>query len=64
MLAAFSISPMGGQHDDGDGGVSEAVAEAVALPALQHLGVRGTDAQLHHVEGCSHGTGYRGPAAG
>ena len=31
MLAAFSISPMGGQHDDGDGGVSEAVAEAVAI---------------------------------
>lgn len=31
MLAAFSISPMGGPSEDADGGVAAAVAEAVAI---------------------------------
>ncbi|TWS24369.1 thiamine-binding protein [Tsukamurella sputi] len=50
MIAAFSISPMGGDHDDPDGGVAAAVAEAVAIVRASGL-PNETNAMFTNIEG-------------
>ncbi|GAA4387673.1 thiamine-binding protein [Tsukamurella soli] len=49
MIAAFSISPMGGPAED-DGGVSAAVAEAVAIVRASGLPCE-TNAMFTNIEG-------------
>lgn len=49
MIAAFSISPMGGDSDE-DGGVAEAVAEAVAIVRASGL-PNETNAMFTNIEG-------------
>ncbi|WP_019202114.1 thiamine-binding protein [Tsukamurella sp. 1534] len=50
MIAAFSISPMGGDQEDGDGGVAAAVAEAVAIVRASGL-PNETNAMFTNIEG-------------
>ncbi|ADG80254.1 Thiamine-binding protein domain-containing protein OS=Tsukamurella paurometabola (strain ATCC 8368/ DSM / CCUG 35730 / CIP 100753 / JCM 10117 / KCTC 9821/ NBRC 16120 / NCIMB 702349 / NCTC 13040) OX=521096 GN=Tpau_3676 PE=3 SV=1 [Tsukamurella paurometabola] len=49
MIAAFSISPMGGEEGP-DGGVAEAVAEAVAIVRASGL-PNETNAMFTNIEG-------------
>ncbi|GAB3129832.1 MTH1187 family thiamine-binding protein [Tsukamurella serpentis] len=50
MIAAFSISPMGGADESGDGGVAAAVAEAVAIVRASGL-PNETNSMFTNIEG-------------
>ncbi|MDK8713202.1 thiamine-binding protein, partial [Brevibacterium sp. UMB1308A] len=50
MLVAFSVAPSGGPDPDGDGGVHDAVAEAVKVVRASGLPHR-TDAMFTTIEG-------------
>ncbi|WP_018180512.1 thiamine-binding protein [Jongsikchunia kroppenstedtii] len=50
MIAAFSISPMGGTDEGPDGGVSAAVAEAVAIVRASGLPCE-TNSMFTNIEG-------------
>jgi uncharacterized protein YqgV (UPF0045/DUF77 family) len=50
MIAAFSISPMGGPDEGPDGGVSAAVAEAVAIVRASGLPCE-TNSMFTNIEG-------------
>ena len=50
MLVAFSVAPSGGPDPDGDGGVHDAVAEAIKVVRASGLPHR-TDAMFTTIEG-------------